>query len=710
MNRILLLIALLILTTSPMLFAGSKTSYSDLVLKNESNPTQSAQARILASSLDLPLRIYLPTGVVMEPLSIEDNKPVYAIITNLAHPFIGGSTAFFEEIQDRYDLASARILYRNKSYLSHTTPRRSGRENLLSEAGLLLVPDWTADKVLAFDPLNGNLVNSNFIPSTPGHLQSPKEALMSPWGFITVSDQISDLVQKFDTSGAYLGWFAPASGVNNSILDNIRGHAYRPNRNLVVTVASGSNANSIAEFDSGGNYIGNFIAVGAGGLNSPFGILFRSNDVLVSQSSGSPTGVRSYDLNGAFQSVWASISSFPQQVVKLSDNRIAVANFSGTGSTGIRLYAPDGTFLRLLSGVTGNRGVYQLANGNFLTTNGAGIHEVDSSSGSLVRTIMAAANLQYITLYVPASGAPTFTVSPSNINAGTVCVGASRRDSVMVTNSGTAPLSVSSVISTDTSFSATPTSATIPAGDNRRFYLTFSPVTAGTRTGAIVFNHNASGSPDSVVVHGIGNLPPSPFDLVAPPNGDTSRTGLAVQFRWRRPDGPVPSDTVIYGMDYSTSGGAMWLLVSNSIRDTQFVFTIPNTPGPALWRVSAAGFCGFTFCVTPFWFIIDPTANVENRHSEKPDDFSLSPNYPNPFNPVTTIRYAIPTVSYVTIRIYNVFGQEVVTLTDGVRPAGYYELRWNGTNTYGVSVGSGIYVCRIRAGGFVQSRKLVLLR
>ncbi|HXF99924.1 MAG TPA: T9SS type A sorting domain-containing protein, partial [Bacteroidota bacterium] len=185
-----------------------------------------------------------------------------------------------------------------------------------------------------------------------------------------------------------------------SILDNIRGHAYRPNNNLLVTVASGANANAIAEFDTGGNYLGNFIGVGVGGLNSPFAILFRENDILISQSS-SPTGVKQYDLSGNYLSQWASISSFPQQMYRLADGRIAVANFSGTGSTGIRLYTADGTFLRLLSGVTGNRGVYQLPNGNFLTTNSSGLHEIDSTTGNLVRTIQVGSSFQYINLYTP---------------------------------------------------------------------------------------------------------------------------------------------------------------------------------------------------------------------------------------------------------------------------------------------------------------------
>jgi hypothetical protein len=81
----------------------------------------------------------------------------------------------------------------------------------------------------------------------------PIRAQLSPWGTITVSNQLEDVVQEFDTNGVYIKLLAPAGGVNNAILDNIRGHEYRPNGNLVVTVAGGANDEAIAEFDQSGS-------------------------------------------------------------------------------------------------------------------------------------------------------------------------------------------------------------------------------------------------------------------------------------------------------------------------------------------------------------------------------------------------------------------------------------------------------------------------
>jgi hypothetical protein len=378
--------------------ASPGISFEQLVLRNEQDPHLGLQAKLLADRLNLPKVVYIESGVLIDALGIENGQPVYAVMRDLAHPFDGGTAMSYSEVVARFDLSSAVVNPSGPVILDRAWRAQPGHRDYLDNAGgYLLVPEWTADKVMAFDPMNGNLLDTAYIHSNSIALASPKEARLSPRGTITVSDQITDLVQDFDTTGAYLRWFAPAGGVNTAILDNIRGHAYRPNGNLIVTVASGANQNCIAEFDSAGNYIGQFIVAGAGGLNSPFCILYRSSDILITTSSA-PQGVLKFDLNGAFQSIWASITSFPQQIIQLANGNFAIANFSGTGQTGIRLHAPDGTFLRLLTGVTGNRGVFQLGNGNFLTTNAAGIHEIDSSTGALVRTIATASNMQYINL------------------------------------------------------------------------------------------------------------------------------------------------------------------------------------------------------------------------------------------------------------------------------------------------------------------------
>jgi len=88
-----------------------------------------------------------------------------------------------------------------------------------------------------------------------------------------------------------------------------------------------------------------------------------------------------------------------------------------------------------------------------------------------------------------------------------------------------------------------------------------------------------------------------------------------------------------------------------------------------------------------------------------PTTMHLSQNYPNPFNPITIIQYELPQQSDVQITIYDLVGREVTTLVSEIQDAGYKSIQWNATN-----VPSGIYFYQIRAGEFVQTRKMVLLK
>jgi hypothetical protein len=89
----------------------------------------------------------------------------------------------------------------------------------------------------------------------------------------------------------------------------------------------------------------------------------------------------------------------------------------------------------------------------------------------------------------------------------------------------------------------------------------------------------------------------------------------------------------------------------------------------------------------------------------------LRQNYPNPFNPATTIRYQVAKTGPVTLKVYNVAGQRVRTLMDGTARAGeVHEVRWRGLNDAGGPVASGVYFYRLVAGGFVETRKMVLLK
>ncbi len=93
-----------------------------------------------------------------------------------------------------------------------------------------------------------------------------------------------------------------------------------------------------------------------------------------------------------------------------------------------------------------------------------------------------------------------------------------------------------------------------------------------------------------------------------------------------------------------------------------------------------------------------------------PEEFVLQSNYPNPFNPSTTIRFGLPEASQVTINIYSLTGEKVKTLVNGAYPAGYHTAQWDGTNEARVKTAAGVYVYELKAGGKRLIKKMILTK
>lgn len=90
--------------------------------------------------------------------------------------------------------------------------------------------------------------------------------------------------------------------------------------------------------------------------------------------------------------------------------------------------------------------------------------------------------------------------------------------------------------------------------------------------------------------------------------------------------------------------------------------------------------------------------------------YTLEQNFPNPFNPSTTIRYALNKRSDVSLSIYNLLGQKVKTLVSGEQITGTYSVVWDGVTESGSGAASGVYLYQLRAGEYRASKKLLLLR
>ena len=91
--------------------------------------------------------------------------------------------------------------------------------------------------------------------------------------------------------------------------------------------------------------------------------------------------------------------------------------------------------------------------------------------------------------------------------------------------------------------------------------------------------------------------------------------------------------------------------------------------------------------------------------SQLPETFTLHQNYPNPFNPVTSINYEIPTDQRVTLSVYNILGQEVISLVNKEQFAGKYTIRWDGTSNRLTNVSSGTYFYVLQTNNFKQVKK-----
>jgi len=159
-----------------------------------------------------------------------------------------------------------------------------------------------------------------------------------------------------------------------------------------------------------------------------------------------------------------------------------------------------------------------------------------------------------------------------------------------------------------------------------------------------------------------------------------------------------------------------YLLKTNSSGDTLWTRTFGgsqyNLQGRSVQQTSDGGYIIAGPAQGSEWgiFLVKTQAeglvlSVQNDPSVVPMAFGLEQNYPNPFNPSTTIRYALPHRSHVTLTVFSILGQQITTLVNGDIDAGYHTVQFDGSE-----LASGVYLYRMQAGNFVQTRKLLLVR
>lgn len=114
---------------------------------------------------------------------------------------------------------------------------------------------------------------------------------------------------------------------------------------------------------------------------------------------------------------------------------------------------------------------------------------------------------------------------------------------------------------------------------------------------------------------------------------------------------------------------------------------------------------------TPYFFhweafLLNPTiVNLDYEILRNPTSFILSQNFPNPFNPNTKIKYSVPQLSHIQIKVFDLLGNEIASFLEGEKPLGTYELTWNAGN-----IPSGVYFYQLRAGNYIETKKMILLK
>lgn len=146
--------------------------------------------------------------------------------------------------------------------------------------------------------------------------------------------------------------------------------------------------------------------------------------------------------------------------------------------------------------------------------------------------------------------------------------------------------------------------------------------------------------------------------------------------------------------------------LGNAAKIEELVFQWPSGVVDVMTDVDVNQF----ITVTETASLAKAPGSSDSEISALPNKFALHQNYPNPFNPTTTIRYALPADARIVLTVYNAAGQQVKTLVNALQSAGEKTIQWDGIDDRGEKVSSGIYLYKLKAGNFIQTRKMILMK
>ena len=207
--------------------------------------------------------------------------------------------------------------------------------------------------------------------------------------------------------------------------------------------------------------------------------------------------------------------------------------------------------------------------------------------------------------------------------------------------------------------------------------------------------------------------PTVPSTLGAPTNLTATPGDGTLLLRWKEPTQTGGFDLTFYDLQYQNATSDSWISVAIRIPANHPIktYSIGGLQNDVAYNVR----------VRVHNLNLDPELSVsawttatatptEDAAAKQTTSFELAAAYPNPFNPSTTIGYALPQAADVRLDIYNVMGQRVRTLVAAHQPAGYYAVEWKATDDSGHTLSSGVYFYRLQAGAFRATQRMLLMR
>jgi len=326
---------------------------------------------------------------------------------------------------------------------------------------------------------------------------------------------------------------------------------------------------------------------------------------------------------------------------------------------------------------------------------------INYSSVAADTTIEGYATLQII-------GAPQIESSTSSINFGGVYVNDTTSMQLFLSNTGTDDLVISSIVSDPEVFFTAPSAGVIGPEESMNVTVYFLPTVLGYYAGSVTaYSNDADDSVFVIPVYGEGLVSPMQFSVAAisdtmAPN-DLHIHSLAL------------TNSGNFTLDYSISHDVPWITLSHS--EGQLDAGAEDSVSVSINTLFMGygdyeGTLVFTTNVGEFILPVHLVITILGIDDDTviPSIFSVSDNYPNPFNPRTEFTVSIPERSHVVVNIYDILGRQVALLAEGDYTAGRYRMEWAGKTDVNAVAPSGVYLLIVQAGNDMIKHKMIMMK